>query len=117
MQSTAGRWFRYAAIAETISWVGLLIGMFFKYVAVHNDIGVFIFGRLHGAMFVFYVGTLLWVARVHRLSLFRLVLGGAASIPPFLGLLFERWVDRKVAAESGATESQVFNGRRATVRM
>ena len=37
MSSTAGRWFRYAAIAETISWAGLLIGMFFKYIVVKND--------------------------------------------------------------------------------
>ncbi|GAA1405884.1 DUF3817 domain-containing protein [Catellatospora coxensis] len=95
MSSTAGRWFRYAAIAETFSWVGLLIGMFFKYIVVKNDIGVFVFGRVHGAMFVFYLVTLVWAARVHRWSLARLVVGGAASIPPFLGLLFERWVAKR----------------------
>ncbi|GIF99550.1 DUF3817 domain-containing protein [Catellatospora citrea] len=95
MSSTAGRWFRYAAIAETISWAGLLIGMFFKYIVVKNDIGVFVFGRVHGAMFVFYLVTLLWTARVHRWSFGRLVVGGAASIPPFLGLLFERWVAKR----------------------
>jgi integral membrane protein len=102
VHSTAGRWFRYAAIAETVSWVGLLIGMFFKYIAVHNDIGVYIFGRVHGAMFVFYGVTMLWAARVLRWSFLRLALGGAASIPPFLGLIFERWIDRKVAAESAS---------------
>ncbi|GAB4058408.1 DUF3817 domain-containing protein [Catellatospora paridis] len=102
MSSTAGRWFRYAAIAETISWAGLLIGMFFKYIVVKNDIGVFVFGRVHGAMFVFYLVTLLWTARVHRWSFGRLVVGGAASIPPFLGLLFERWVAKRTPAAAQA---------------
>lgn len=107
MSSTAGRWFRYAAIAETISWVGLLIGMFFKYVVVKNDIGVFVFGRVHGAMFVFYLATLLWTAKVHRWGFGRLVIGGAASIPPFLGLLFERWVAKRTPAVPAETEPAV----------
>ncbi len=112
MSSTAGRWFRYAAIAETISWVGLLIGMFFKYVVVKNDIGVFVFGRVHGAMFVFYLATMLWTAKVHRWGFGRLVVGGAASIPPFLGLLFERWVaKRDAAAEPAEAEPAVAAAR------
>ena len=97
MTNRAARWFRIAAIAETISWAGLLIGMFFKYVVVHNDLGVFIFGRVHGAMFVFYLATLLWAAVAGRWGFWRLALGAAASIPPFLGLVFERWVERSVA--------------------
>jgi integral membrane protein len=96
--STAARWFRYAAIAETISWVGLLIGMFFKYVAVHDDIGVYIFGRVHGAMFVFYLATMVWVAIVDRWPLTRGIVGFLASIPPFTGLIFERWVERRPTA-------------------
>lgn len=43
--------FRAVAIAEAVSWVGLLIGMFFKYVVVGDDIGVTIFGPIHGAIF------------------------------------------------------------------
>jgi hypothetical protein len=35
---------------------------------------------------------------VHRWGFGRLVVGGAASIPPFLGLLFERWVAKRDAA-------------------
>lgn len=91
----AARWFRIAAVAETLSWAGLLAGMFFKYVVVHNDLGVFVFGRLHGAMFVFYLGTLLWVARAGGWSRWRLLLGAAASVPPLVGLLFERWIARR----------------------
>jgi len=95
--STAARWFRYAAIAETISWVGLLIGMFFKYVVVHNDIGVYIFGRVHGAMFVFYIATMIWVAVADRWPVPRAIVGFFASIPPFTGLIFELWVEKRRA--------------------
>ncbi len=93
--SNAARWFRYAAIAETISWVGLLIGMFFKYVVVHDDIGVYVFGRLHGAMFVFYVATLVWAAVADRWPMSWRIVGFLASIPPFTGLIFERWVEKR----------------------
>ena len=92
--STAARWFRYAAIAETISWVGLLIGMFFKYVVVHDDLGVYVFGRVHGAMFVFYVATMVWVAITDRWPVGRAIVGFLASIPPFTGLVFELRVER-----------------------
>ena len=93
--SNAARWFRYAAIAETISWVGLLIGMFFKYVVVHDDMGVYVFGRLHGAMFVFYVATLVWAAVADRWPMSWRIVGSPASIPPFTGLIFERWVEKR----------------------
>jgi integral membrane protein len=96
--STAARWFRYAAIAETISWLGLLIGMFFKYVVVHNDIGVYIFGRVHGAMFVFYIATMIWVAVTDRWPVTRAIVGFFASIPPFTGLIFELWVEKRRAS-------------------
>ncbi|MGH3747239.1 MAG: DUF3817 domain-containing protein, partial [Micromonosporaceae bacterium] len=46
--------FRIAAVAEAVSWLGLLTGMFFKYVAVHDELGVKIFGPIHGALFLAY---------------------------------------------------------------
>ena len=62
----AGR-FRVVAIAEAISWAALLIGMFFKYVVVENEVGVQIFGPIHGAIFVLYViVALLEPAHRHR---------------------------------------------------
>jgi integral membrane protein len=72
--------------------------MFFKYVAVHNDIGVYIFGRVHGAMFVFYLATMVWVAIADRWPLTRGIVGFLASIPPLTGLIFERWVERRSTA-------------------
>jgi integral membrane protein len=84
--------FRVTAVAEACSWLGLLIGMFFKYVVVENEIGVKIFGPIHGALFVVYLGSLLWVAVYERWRLGRIAVGAAAAIPPFTSVLFERWV-------------------------
>lgn len=89
--------FRFVAVAEAISWAGLLIGMFFKYVVVQNEIGVQIFGPIHGAVFIAYVVVALLVARPLRWSRGVLLVGLLASIPPFGSLWFERWAARRGA--------------------
>ena len=89
--STAAAVFRVVAIAEACSWLGLLIGMFFKYVAVGNDIGVNIFGPIHGALFVAYVVITVAVAGPLRWNAKTVVLALLASIPPLFTLRFERW--------------------------
>ena len=93
-RSTHGRVFRLSAIAEACSWLGLLVGMFFKYVVVGNDIGVQIFGPIHGALFVAYVVVSLVVFRPLRWEARTLVLALVASIPPLATLWFERWAER-----------------------
>ena len=42
-------------MAEALSWVGLLIGMYLKYVPRTTELGVHVFGPIHGAVFVAYV--------------------------------------------------------------
>lgn len=88
------RWFRLAAVAEAISWAGLLIGMLFKYVITQNEIGVQVFGPIHGAIFLFYVATALWVRRGQSWSWFVTAIALLSSIPPFGSVLFERWATR-----------------------
>ncbi|MEV6302933.1 DUF3817 domain-containing protein [Actinoplanes sp. NPDC051861] len=92
------RIFRITAIAEAISWTGLLIGMYLKYVPETTEAGVWLFGRLHGALFIAYLAATLWVARAERWSLWRTLFGLAASIPPLTTLIFERWVTSRDAA-------------------
>ncbi|RKS68590.1 integral membrane protein [Motilibacter peucedani] len=91
---TADGRFRIAAVAEACSWAALLIGMFFKYVVVKNQVGVQVFGPIHGAFFIAYVVSTLLVARAHRWSAGVTVVGLLASIPPFGTLVFERWAAR-----------------------
>ncbi len=91
LSSPVGR-FRLLALAEAVSWAGLLLGMFFKYVVVQNEIGVKIFGPVHGAVFVGYVLVTLMLAQ--RWDRKALVWGLIASIPPFGTVVFERWAAR-----------------------
>jgi integral membrane protein len=89
-----GRVFRALAIAEACSWAGLLVGMLFKYVVVHDEIGVQVFGPIHGALFVAYVVAAVAVARPLGWDRRTLLLALAASIPPLCTLWFERWALR-----------------------
>jgi integral membrane protein len=90
----AARLFRVVAIAEACSWAGLLVGMAFKYVLTGAEVGVTVFGPIHGALFVSYVLITLLTARVLRWDLRTLVIALVASIPPLATLWFERWARR-----------------------
>jgi len=85
--------FRAVAVAEAISWAGLLIGMFFKY-AMGNAVGVHIFGSVHGAVFVAYVVLSLLARRALGWDNRTTALALIASIPPFGSVVFERWATR-----------------------
>lgn len=86
--------FRTVAIAEAVSWLGLLIGMAFKYVISDNEAGVKVFGPIHGTVFIVYVLTCLAVRGPLRWSPNTLTIALFASIPPFGSLIFERWALR-----------------------
>ncbi|MEJ8277628.1 DUF3817 domain-containing protein [Pseudonocardia spirodelae] len=90
--STVAKAFRVVAIAEALSWTGLLIGMFFKWVLATTEVGVQVMGPIHGALFVAYVVVTLWTARLFRWDLRTTVIGLVASIPPLTTLWFERHV-------------------------
>ncbi|MEU5693675.1 DUF3817 domain-containing protein [Actinosynnema sp. NPDC020468] len=91
LTSPVGR-FRLLALAEAVSWAGLLLGMLFKYVVVGNEIGVKVFGPIHGVIFVGYVlVTLMLASRWDRRTTF---LALVASLPPFGTIVFERWARR-----------------------
>jgi integral membrane protein len=86
--------FRIAAFAEAASWLGLLIGMFFKYVVDAGDGGVRVFGPVHGTVFLSYVAISLLTWRHQRWPLPVGVLAIVASVPPFCTALFEQWAAR-----------------------
>ncbi|MFD0478452.1 DUF3817 domain-containing protein [Nonomuraea thailandensis] len=92
------RWFRVLAVAEACSWAGLLVGMFFKYVTETGELGVKIFGPIHGALFVLYAAGVLLSAREAGWSRGAVVLGLACAVPPFTSLWFERRMAARTAA-------------------
>ena len=87
--------FRTLAVAEAFTWAGLLFGMFLKYVTETTELGVRIFGMVHGVVFIAYCLVTVIVAIDQRWSLSRTVLGLAAAVPPFATLLFEVYADRR----------------------
>ncbi len=94
--------FRVVAVAEALSWIGLLIGMYVKYVPETTELGVKIFGPVHGGIFVAYVVVALVTARVLRWSIGTTLLALVASIPPLTSILFERWATRSGRLPQGA---------------
>lgn len=93
--SSPSRFYRIVATAEAVTWAGLLGGMFLKYVTETTELGVSIFGMLHGIVFIAYCVTTTVVAIDQRWSTGRLIAGLASSIPPFLTLWFERHAARR----------------------
>ncbi len=88
------RLFQIVSIAEAITWILLLTGMFLKYVTHTTDVGVRVFGTLHGAVFLAYGVTTVLVWIDQRWSWRRGLVALACAIPPFATLVFDRWVQR-----------------------
>jgi integral membrane protein len=86
--------FRIVAVAEACSWVGLLAGMFVKWVLKASEVGVHVFGPIHGAIFVAYVVVALVVSRALRWSPRTTVLALICSVPPLATVWFERLATR-----------------------
>ncbi|MEU8372739.1 DUF3817 domain-containing protein [Micromonospora sp. NPDC048894] len=95
MREKVTRLFVAAAIAEACSWLALLVGMAVKYGPPGNEIGVKVFGPIHGALFVAYGLLVLAVARLHRWSLGVTVVALVCAVPPLATLFFERWAARR----------------------
>ena len=58
--------FRTVAIAEACSWAGLLAGMFLKHVTRTTEVGVQVFGPIHGVIFVAYLVSIVLVRKPLR---------------------------------------------------
>jgi integral membrane protein len=92
---TVAKRFRFVAFLEAGTWVGLLIGMAFKYLPVDgSEIGVKIFGPLHGAAFLLYLPIAGWTIYRLRWGFFTAIAAVVASIPPFGTFMFEKWAAR-----------------------
>lgn len=98
----AGRWFRIVAIAEAITWLGLLVGMAVKYLGSGSETGVAVFGPIHGVVVLVYMAVVAWcTASLHWGG--RTVMSAIlASVPPGATLFFEAWAERtgRLAARS-----------------
>lgn len=87
--------FRTVAVAEAISWAALLVGMYFKWVAKTSDLGVQIFGPIHGTVFIIYCVVTLATASVFQWRPQVTLLALVSAVPPFATWFFERWALRE----------------------
>lgn len=86
-----GSVFTASARFEAITWAGLLIGMFLKYVTETTDLGVWLFGRLHGAAFLIYFFVSIIAAIRLRWPWWCGLLAVLAAIPPLVTFPLELW--------------------------
>jgi integral membrane protein len=83
--------FRTVAVAEALSWIGLLAGMYVKRVLGTSEIGVQVFGPIHGGIFVAYLAVAALAARRLGWSRGTTLLALAAAVPPLVTVWYERW--------------------------
>ena len=91
---TPQRLFRALAVAETVTWTLLLLGMFGKYVTGTTEAGVRIGGGLHGFAFLSYCAATILIGVDQRWTLRRLAAGLGSAFVPFLTVPFERSTER-----------------------
>jgi len=80
------------AFVEATTWLGLLVGMFLKYVTQTTDVGVSIFGALHGGAFLAYVAVVGISFFVLRWPWWVAGIALAAAVPPLVTIPVERWM-------------------------
>jgi len=91
----AGRLFSIIALVEAATWAGLLVGMLLKYGTGTTGLGVWLFGRLHGAAFLVYVVVAFIAGARLRWPMWALLLAVLAAIPPLATLPLEYWYRRR----------------------
>ena len=92
--STPAKLFRFFAIWEAITWMALLVAMFFKWVLGHEE-AVAIPGMVHGvAGFIPFIVVSLYAAWKLQWPLKVTVLALISSVPPLGSIVFEWWAAR-----------------------
>ena len=93
--SPVGRVFAAAALIEAITWAGLLLGMLLKHGTHTAELGAWLFGRLHGGAFLFYLAATLLAAVRMRWPWWAWALALLAAVPPLLTVPAEMLLRRQ----------------------
>jgi integral membrane protein len=103
------RLLRIAAIAEAVSWAGLLVAMYFKYVEGDHGRAVWMLGTLHGYVWMAFVLVVFLVRAEYRWGWRMTLIALGSSVPPFATVPFEIWAtgqlrEQRAAARGGLRE-------------
>lgn len=93
--SGIGKLFSIIALLEGITWAGLLFGMFLKYTTKTTELGVSIFGPLHGIVFICYVLVTVLAAVRLRWPMWATLVAVVAAVPPLVTIPMEIWFKRR----------------------
>ncbi|WP_200807358.1 DUF3817 domain-containing protein [Demequina sp. NBRC 110053] len=93
--SRLGRAFVAIAVVEAVTWTGLLIGMLLEHVLDVTDLGVSVFGPLHGVAFLVYCALALACAIRFRWGVGLTLVAWIAAVPPLTTIPMERWLRRR----------------------
>lgn len=86
--------YRTVAIAEAVTWTGLITGMLLKYVGNMGGLPVLIAGSIHGFVFITYALTAVLVGVNQHWSVKRIVFAVFTAIVPYATIPFDIWLDR-----------------------
>ena len=86
--------YRTTAIAEAITWTGLIVGILLRNLAGW-DLAVLIAGSIHGLVFLSYAATSLLVGINQRWGVPLITLGVVSAIVPYATVPFDIVMDRK----------------------
>jgi integral membrane protein len=106
MKFDARTLFRTVAVTEAVTWAGLLVGMYFKWIAGTTEIGVKVGGQVHGIVVLIYVGTVLYARTSFRWDMRTFLLALVASVPPLATLVFGFWADRRDLLQSPSSPKE-----------
>lgn len=92
--------YRTAAIAEAITWTGLIAGILLRDLAGW-DLAVLVAGSVHGLVFLGYAATSVLVGVNQRWGIPLIALGVATAIVPYATVPFDLWADRRGRLDGG----------------
>lgn len=92
---TPRTFYRAVAVAESITWTLLIIGMLLKYVAGLGALPVLIGGSIHGFVFIAYALAAVLIGVNQRWSVQQIVFAVASAIVPYATIPFDIWLDRR----------------------
>lgn len=98
--------YKVVAFVEALTWVALLIGMYYKWVLGHET-AVRVPGMTHGVVFVVFVVLTFAVAWLRKWDLKTLALGLISTVPPLCSVVFELWADRTGRLSARSTDPDV----------